>query len=96
MAGKENEASESIMLEKMGIEELEELLRLDLNTDHKSDSDTDFILTVMEVLERKIEVESPDKVPDVDAAWKTFTEFYLPCIESAEPIYDFDIEDEFT
>ena len=62
-------------LEHLSTEELEEILRRDLFSDDDPGLEPEYIMAVMEVIDRREENELDRKV-DVDAAWRDFQENY--------------------
>jgi len=91
MAGAEKKYS---ILDQMSTRDLEEILRLDIYDGDSNDTDTDYILKVMEVLAKRIEKDSPEQMPDVDTAWESFKKHYLPHANNEGSIYDKDTDDE--
>lgn len=64
-------------LSQLSTEELEQILRQDAETPEEQETDTDFLLEVMEVLaERKRENGKSEKT--AEEAWKSFQEYYAP------------------
>lgn len=64
-------------LSQLSTEELEQILRQDAETPEEQETDTDFLLEVMEVLaERKRENGKSEKT--TEEAWKSFQEYYAP------------------
>lgn len=73
----ENRDRGSENLSQMSTEELEQILRQDTDTPGEQETDTDFLLEVMEVLaERKRENGKSEKT--AEEAWKSFQEYYAP------------------
>ena len=73
----ENRDRGSENLSQMSTEELEQILRQDTDTPGEQETDTDFLLEVMEVLaERKRENGKSEKT--AEEAWKSFQEYYVP------------------
>lgn len=62
-------------LEHLSTEELEEILRQDLFSDDDAGLESEYIMAVMEVIDRREENEL-DYMVDVDAAWRDFQENY--------------------
>lgn len=68
------------MYDAMSTEELEEILRLDMETPAGEESDIDMILYVMEVLDkRKVKEDRPQKT--AQEAYEEFKTYYLPGVE---------------
>lgn len=68
------------MYDAMSTEELEEILRLDMETPAGEESDIDMILYVMEVLDkRKAKEDRPQKT--AQEAYEEFKTYYLPGVE---------------
>lgn len=68
------------MYDAMSTEELEEILRLDMETPAGEESDIDMILYVMEVLDkRKAKEDRPEKT--AQEAYEEFKTYYLPGVE---------------
>jgi len=91
MAGEEKKYS---ILDQMSTRDLEEILRLDIYDGDSNDTNTDYILKVMEVLAKRKEKDSPEQMPDVDTAWESFKKHYLPHADNEGSIYDKDTDDE--
>ena len=73
----ENRDRGSENLSQKSTEELEQILRQDTDTPGEQETDTDFLLEVMEVLaERKRENGKSEKT--AEEAWKSFQEYYAP------------------
>lgn len=64
-------------------EELNRILRQDIQQ-QEGEFGPDAILHILEVLQRNPGDASPEKQPDVDAAWQDFLKYYYP-EESEEP-----------
>jgi len=78
-------------IEKMSTGELREMLRVDclFSDDSSKKLNNDLILSISEVIARR-EKEDPNRItPDVGAAWKSFTENYLPYTDDETALYDF-------
>lgn len=68
------------MYDAMSTEELEEILRLDMETPAGEESDIDMILYIMEVLDkRKAKEDRPEKT--AQEAYEEFKTYYLPGVE---------------
>lgn len=63
-------------LEHLSTEELEEILRQDLLSDEDSGLEPEYIMAVMEVIDRR-SADKLDHPADVDAAWQDFQENYM-------------------
>ena len=74
--------------------ELEALLQLEMEKIVSDDSETDFALLLMDIIEKRIKEDRPDILCDVDAAWEAFKKYYLPYINCSQSIYDWDTEDD--
>lgn len=62
-------------LEHLSTEELEEILRQDLLSDDDSGLEPEYIMAVMEVIDRR-SADEIDHTADVDAAWQDFQQNY--------------------
>jgi len=82
------------MFDHLDNAELEDILRQTARSDKLNDADTDYALLVLEVLEKRLENDPNEQLPDVEAAWESFKKNYLPYIGSAESIYDWGFDDE--
>lgn len=79
----ENRSRDFSKYDTMTTEELEEILRLDVESPAEQESDTEFILYVMEVLaDRKKSTSNTGKT--ALEAWESFQQNYLPEVE--EPL----------
>lgn len=74
MPADEKKGSLRAALSQKSTEELEELLALDFAHDNGSDTNADYILTIMEVI-REREGAKPEQEAKVDAAWNEFLEY---------------------
>lgn len=74
MPADEKNGSLRAVLSRKSTEELEELLALDFAHDNGSDTNADYILTIMEVI-REREGAKPEQEAEVDAAWNEFLEY---------------------
>lgn len=77
--------------DSMSTAELNEYLRQD---SYREDSNTDDILYVMEVLERREKEENKSNAPDVQKAWAEFQKYYNTEDNDGKPLHDFDDEDD--
>jgi len=75
-------------LNRLSMEELENLLKM---ADFSSDADavdTDYILRILEVMEkREKENSSESTLPDTAKAWNSFQKSYLPLVGTGESLY---------
>ena len=79
--------------DNMSTEELEEILRLDSQLPDDEESDVDAILYITGVIEKR-EKECPtERFTDVQTAWASFKEYYLPYAEDSKSLYDFEDTD---
>ncbi len=79
-------------LERLGTEELEELLRIAQRT---GEAASDFILRVLEVIERREQENPTGRLPDTEAALASFKKHYLPVAENGGSLYENDEETPF-
>ena len=79
---------------QLDTKELEALLQLGMEKIVSNDSETDFALLLMDIIEKRIEEDRPDVLCDVDAAWESFKKYYLPHINCSQSIYDWGAEDD--
>ena len=77
--------------DNMSTAELNEYLRQD---SYREDSNTDDILYIMEVLERREKEENKSNAPDVRKAWAEFQKYYNTEDNDGKPLHDFDDEDD--
>lgn len=75
--------------DSMSTAELNEYLRQD---SYREDSNTDDILYIMEVLERREKEENKSNAPDVRKAWAEFQKYYNTEDNDGKPLHDFDDE----
>ncbi len=78
----------------MSTEMLEDILRADSQMPDSDNSDTDAILYIMEVIAKREKENTTGKFTDVDDAWASFSENYLPYIENDKSLYDFEDTEE--
>lgn len=76
----ENRSRDFSMYDEMATEELEEILRADVDAPEGAESDIDMILYVMEVLARRREAEG-DTGKTALEAYQSFRENYMPAAE---------------
>ncbi|NCB50272.1 MAG: DUF4367 domain-containing protein [Clostridia bacterium] len=76
--------------DNMSTEALEEILRLDFQSDESSDMDV--MLYIMEVIAKREKEQLTGRFTDVHSAWDSFKINYLPCADG-ESIYE-DEQDE--
>ncbi|MGD9568685.1 MAG: DUF4367 domain-containing protein [Sedimentibacter sp.] len=74
--------------DNMSTEVLEEILRADSQLQNDEDSDIDTILYIMEVIAKREKEQPTGKFTDVQTAWTSFSENYLPYIENDKSLYD--------
>lgn len=77
--------------DNMSTAELNEYLRQD---SYREDSNTDDILYIMEVLERREKEDGNYSPPDVQKAWAEFQKYYNTEDNDGKPLHDFDDEDD--
>ncbi|MBQ8833666.1 MAG: DUF4367 domain-containing protein [Oscillospiraceae bacterium] len=71
--------------DSMTSEELEEILRADIDAPEGTESDTEMLFYVMEVLaDRRRNSANPGKTPE--EAWKSFVQNYLPSVEGESAV----------
>lgn len=71
--------------DSMTTEELEEILRADIDAPEGTESDTEMLFYVMEVLaDRRRNSADPGKTPE--EAWKSFVQNYLPSVEGESAV----------
>jgi len=92
MAEKENLTSNNSRFDHMSTEELQEILKLDIRSSDSDDTNTDYIIQIMEVLARRKKENGYEPSTDVAAAWESFKSNYLPYADSGGSIYDWDDE----
>lgn len=75
-------------LSQMSTEELEQILRQDVEAPADQEADTDFLLDVMEVLAKR-DKENSQTEKTAEEAWASFQEHYAPdpeAVRSAKPV----------
>lgn len=80
------------MFDAMGTEELNEILRQDSQLPDGEDSDTDAILYIMGVIEKRSQELPASDVEDVDRAWDSFNQNYRFASSDERPLFDLDDE----
>ena len=80
------------MFDEMSTEELNEILRQDSQLPDGEESDTDAILYIMEVIEKRSKELPASDVEDVDHAWKSFNKNYRFSSNDERPLFDLDDE----
>ncbi|MBS6845811.1 MAG: DUF4367 domain-containing protein [Firmicutes bacterium] len=80
------------MFDKMGTEELNEILRQDSQLPDGEESDTDAILYIMGVIEKRSQELPASDVEDVDRAWDSFNQNYRFASSDERPLFDLDDE----
>ena len=78
------------MFDAMGTDELNEILRQDSQLPDGEDSDTDAILYIMEVIEKRSQKLPASDVEDVDRAWDSFNKNYRFALSDERPLFDLD------
>lgn len=78
----------------MSTEMLEDILRADSQLPDGENSDMDAILYIMEVIARREKENTTGKYTNVDYAWKSFGENYLPYTEDEKALFDFEDNEE--
>lgn len=78
------------MFDEMGTEELNEILRQDSQLPDGEESDTDAILYIMEVIEKRSQKLPASDVEDVDRAWDSFNKNYRFALSDERPLFDLD------
>jgi hypothetical protein len=89
MASNEVKSKISI-LRNMSSEDLNELLRLDIHADSSDELDPNYILKILEVLEERNEADNFVERRNVNTAYQSFVENYLPYANSGASLYDWD------
>ena len=89
MANTESKSKNSIY-KNMSSEDLEEMLRLDINANSSDELDPSYILKILEVLEERDDADKPKASPDIDSAYKSFLENYLPYTDHNGSLYDWE------
>lgn len=80
------------MFDEMGTEELNEILRQDSQLPDGEESDTDAILYIMEVIEKRSQELPASDFEDVDRAWDSFNQNYRFVSSDERPLFDLDDE----
>ena len=80
------------MFDEMSTEELNEILRQDSQLPDGEESDTNAILYIMEVIEKRSKELPESDVEDVDHAWKSFNKNYRFASNDERPLFDLDDE----
>ena len=80
------------MFDEMGTEELNEILRQDSQLPDGEESDTDAILYIMEVIEKRSQELPASDFEDVDRAWDSFNQHYRFVSSDERPLFDLDDE----
>ena len=80
------------MFDEMSTAELNEILRQDSQLTDGEDSDTDAILYIMEVIEKRRQGLPTSDFEDVDRAWCSFNKNYRFASSEERPLFDFDDE----
>lgn len=94
MSGQSKANKDMDKLDQLSIEELEGLLNMEDFSSGIDSIDTDFILLILEVIEKK-QKEDPNRnaLPDVAEAWGSFEKNYFPLAETGQSLYADDQED---
>jgi len=92
MAGNNEKQNKNNILNSMSSSDLRDLLRFDIYSENAEELDPCYILKIMEVLEEKEKKDICDQHPDVNIAFQSFKESYLPYTNDAESLYDWDNE----
>lgn len=79
--------------DNMSTEELEEILRLDSQLPDDEESDVDAILYITGVIEKREKEHPTGRFMDVQTAWASFKENYLPYAADSKSLYDFEDTD---
>ena len=88
---KSNDYRDFSVFDKLSTEELEDILRQDSMLPAE-ESDTEAILYILEVIEKREQEHSDDHTfPDVEASWKEFSELYRP-FKDTRPLWAEDEE----
>lgn len=80
------------MFDEMSTAELNEILRQDSQLTDGEGSDTDAILYIMEVIEKRSQGLPTSDFEDVDRAWCSFNKNYRFASSEERPLFDFDDE----
>lgn len=91
MTGKEDQ-SLPYRLENMSIPELEALLQQNFIVSNGSAPDADFIMAVMEVIQKKEQAQPEYQPLDAEKAWEEFQTFYNTDVGKKNSLYQFDGE----
>ena len=89
---KEHFHRDFLMFDEMGTEELNEILRQDSQLPDGEESDTDAILYIMEVIEKRSQELPASDFEDVDRAWDSFNQNYRFASSDERPLFDLDDE----
>lgn len=89
---KEHLHRDFLMFDEMGTEELNEILRQDSQLPDGEESDTDAILYIMEVIEKRSQELPASDFEDVDRAWDSFNQNYRFASSDERPLFDLDDE----
>jgi hypothetical protein len=82
--------NKNCMFKNMSSEDLKEMLRLDINADSSDELDPRYILKILEVLEERDDVDKPRTSHDIDSAYESFLESYLPNTDRNGSLYDWE------
>ena len=92
MADLDASVGKKSVFEHMSTEDLQEMLRLDIRFSDTETTDAEYTLQILEVLARRKKEDKDYQSPNLDAAWGSFKENYLPYSGSEGSIYDWDDE----
>lgn len=87
MPSENNHCNYSIY-DNMSTKMLEEILRADSQLSDCEEADTDAILYIMGVIASREEEYSTGRFTDINTAWQSFNEHYMPYIENNKSLYD--------
>lgn len=85
---KKNNHQKYLIYDNLSTEILEEILRADSQLQNDEDSDMDAILYIMEVIAKREKEQPTGKFTNVQTAWTSFNENYLPYLENVKSLYD--------
>ena len=92
----ENKHRDYSIFDNMSTETLEDILRADSQLPNGENSDVDAILYIMEVIAKREREDPTGRFTNVQDAWASFDENYLPCTKDDKSLYDYDGTEEQT
>ncbi len=84
------------IFDNMSTEMLEDILRADSHLTNGENSDVDAIIYIMEVIAKREREEPTGRFTDVQDAWASFDENYLPYAKDDKSLFDYDGTEEQT